>query len=114
MRWNEGLCLGADRCKHALLGEPLAVGAASVFGLIKTRASDLQVHVNTARHICAYSRRIPCACDNIYMRLQSFGVVLADLVDSPSAVAVDTAVGTFVVEQAARDIGLGAEAEVSA
>ena len=72
--------------------------------------------VNIARRFRAYnhSHRIPCAGDNIYMRSQSSAVVLADLVDSPFAAAAGTVVDTFAVERAVRDIGLGAEVEVSA
>ena len=38
---HKGLRLGRDGCEHAFLREALAVGAATVFGLIESRAADL-------------------------------------------------------------------------
>jgi len=39
--WDESLCLGGDWREDALLGEALAVCAATVFRLVESRATDL-------------------------------------------------------------------------
>ena len=72
------------------------------------------MHVNTARNFRAHGHRIPYAYDNIYMRSPSFAVVQAGSVDSPSAAAAGTVVGTFALGRAAHDIDPDAEVEVSA
>ena len=39
--WDEGLCLGRNRGEDTLLGEALAVRAATIFRLVEARAADL-------------------------------------------------------------------------
>lgn len=45
VRWHEGLCLSTHWREDALLGEALAVGAASILRLVESRAADLHAHV---------------------------------------------------------------------
>lgn len=62
---HKGLCLSRDGCEDAFLREALAVGAASVFRLIKARAANLATRQCVL--ICDASEResvfaMRCAC----------------------------------------------------
>lgn len=54
---NKGLSLGTNRCEHTLLRKALAVGAATVLGLVESRASDLNCHCVSERDCERGTRR---------------------------------------------------------
>ena len=115
MRWNKCLCLSGDWGEHTFLREALAVGAATVFGLIETRTTNLAVRVSSAPVLIDAFHGVPCVAGSIYMLLRFVDEVRVARGDTAFAEVAGSLVGrTFAAGQEARDIDRDAAAVKSA
>lgn len=60
---HKGLCLSRDGCEDAFLREALAVGAASVFRLIKARAANLATRQYVLECDARVNAKVYLRCD---------------------------------------------------
>ena len=105
MRRNESLGLSRYWSEDAFLGEALAIGAATILGLVEAGATNL-ASVSTVHNLPSRSCRVPCGADSIYKLLLFADVVQAAVADSPFADAGHTVVRTFAAPVEERDIDL--------